>query len=241
MELEHRFEVPVGVEKAWTALLDMEQVGPCFPGAILDHVDGDEFSGSVKIKLGPIRMTYKGSAKIVEKDQVAHRARIEATGNAGGSTSTAAMMVTATATALAPNRTAVDLVTTLSLTGRPAQFGRGVMVDVGNKLIGQFADCVSNKLSGHTAGGAELIDVVNPDEVAAEYVAPAPATAAVATGPAANQAAAELNLLSATATPILKRVVPIVAGIVALFLVSKLFRRHPKDTVDTDTTTEDDD
>ena len=63
MELEHRFEVPVGVEKAWTALLDMEQVGPCFPGAILDHVDGDEFSGSVKIKLGPIRMTYKGSAR----------------------------------------------------------------------------------------------------------------------------------------------------------------------------------
>src|SRR6478609_3905314 len=237
MELEHRFEVPVGVEKAWASLLDMEQVGPCFPGAILDHVDGDEFSGSVKIKLGPIRMTYKGHARIVEKDETAHRAKIEATGNAGGSTSTAAMLVTATATALAPNRTQVDLRTTLSLTGRPAQFGRGVMVDVGNKLIGQFADCVSNKLGGHTAGGAELIDVVNPDEVAAEYVAPAPVTAAVATGPAGAQAApAELNLLSATATPIL-------AGIVALFLVSKLFRRHPKDTVDTDTdtTAEDDD
>jgi uncharacterized protein len=230
VELEHRFEVPVGVEKAWTALLDMEQVGPCFPGAILDHVDGDEFSGSVKIKLGPIRMTYKGSAKIVEKDPVAHRARIEATGNAGGSTSTAAMMVTATATALAPNRTAVDLVTTLSLTGRPAQFGRGVMVDVGNKLIGQFADCVSSKLSGRTAGGAELIDVVNPDEVAAEYVAP-PVAATVAAGPTAQAAPAELNLLSATATPILKRVIPILAGLVAVFLVSKLFRRHPKDEV----------
>ena len=112
MELEHRFEVPVGVEKAWTTLLDMEQVGPCFPGAILEHVDGDAFSGSVKLKLGPIRMIYKGTAKIVEKDPVLHRARIEATGNAGGSTSTAAMLVTATATALAPNRTAVDLVTT---------------------------------------------------------------------------------------------------------------------------------
>ena len=239
MELEHRFEVPVGVEKAWTALLDMEQVGPCFPGAILDHVDGDEFSGSVKIKLGPIRMTYKGSARIVEKDPVAHRARIEATGNAGGSTSTAAMMVTATATSLAPNRTAVDLVTTLSLTGRPAQFGRGVMVDVGNKLIGQFADCVSNKLSGRTAGGAELIDVVNPDEVAAEYVAPAPVAATAATGPAAQASPGELNLLSATATPILKRVVPILAGLVALFLISKLLRRHPKDVVDTEDETED--
>ncbi len=236
MELEHRFEVPVGVEKAWVTLLDMEQVGPCFPGAILDHVDGDEFSGSVKIKLGPIRMTYKGTAKIVEKDEVRHRARIEATGNAGGSTSTAAMMVTATATGLAPNRTAVDLVTTLSLTGRPAQFGRGVMVDVGNKLIGQFADCVSNKLAGRTSGGAELIDVVNPDEVAADYVAPPEtraATAGAATGPANANAPAELNLLSATATPILKRVVPIVLGIVALFLVRKLFKKHPAEEDET--------
>ena len=237
MELEHRFEVPVGVEKAWTSLLDMEQVGPCFPGAILDHVEGDEFSGSVKIKLGPIRMTYTGSARIVEKDPVAHRARIEATGNAGGSTSTAAMLVTATATALAPNRTAVDLVTTLSLTGRPAQFGRGVMVDVGNKLIGQFADCVSNKLSGRTAGGAELIDVVNPDEVAAEFVATnsaQPATAA-RTGQAATTAAPrELDLLSATATPILKRLLPIVLGIVALILVGRLIRRHPDEPQDDD-------
>jgi len=236
VELEHRFEVPVGVEKAWVTLLDMEQVGPCFPGAILDHVDGDEFSGSVKIKLGPIRMTYKGTAKIVEKDETAHRARIEATGNAGGSTSTAAMMVTATATALAPNRTAVDLVTTLSLTGRPAQFGRGVMVDVGNKLIGQFADCVSNKLAGRTSGGAELIDVVNPDEVAADYVAPPEPRAATSGAPAGTASAnapAELNLLSATATPILKRVVPILLGLVAIFLLRKIFKKHPDDVDET--------
>ena len=146
-------------------------------------------AGRLKIKLGPIRMTYMGTATIVEKDEVRHRARIEATGNAGGSTSTAAMMVTATATELAPNKTAVDLVTTLSLTGRPAQFGRGVMVDVGNKLIGQFADCVSNKLAGRTSGGAELIDVVNPDEVAADFVAP-PEAARTATGAAAGTAAA---------------------------------------------------
>ena len=236
MELEHRFEVPVGVEKAWTTLLDMEQVGPCFPGAILEHVDGDEFSGSVKLKLGPIRMVYKGTAKIVEKDEVLHRARIEATGNAGGSTSTAAMLVTATATALAPNRTAVDLVTTLSLTGRPAQFGRGVMVDVGNKLIGQFADCVSTKLSGRTAGGAELIDVTNPDEVAADVIAGEQATAASLVGtpyasappgrqhqPAASNE--PLNVLQTAGAPVLKRVLPIILGVIALVLLRKLLRR----------------
>ena len=125
MELEHRFEVPVGIETAWNTLLDMEKVGPCFPGATLETVDGDSFTGSVKIKLGPIQLTYKGKAKIVEKDPVAHRAKIEASGNAARSASTAAMLVTATATAISPSRTAVDLVTTLSITGRPAQFGRG--------------------------------------------------------------------------------------------------------------------
>ncbi len=251
MELEHRFEVPVGIDKAWASLLDMEMVGPCFPGASLDTVNGDEFTGSVKIKLGPVRMTYKGSARIVDKDPVAHRARIEATGNAGGSTSTAAMMVTASATAVAPNRTAVDLVTTLSLTGRPAQFGRGVMVDVGNKLIGQFADCVSNKLSGRPAGGVELVDVLNPDVVAADYVAPpvdqaaVPAAAALSSGvhspagsgtrsespksPESPEPPNELNLLSTTATPILKRVLPIVLGVVSLLLARKLFRRDRDD------------
>jgi hypothetical protein len=109
------------------------------------------------------------------------------------------------------------------------------MVDVGNKLIGQFADCVSNKLSGRTAGGAELIDVVNPDEVAADYVAPpVPVTGTAVGGPTPAGAPAELNLLSATATPILKRVVPIVLGIIAVFLVSKLLRRHPDESVDSE-------
>ena len=242
MELEHRFEVPVGVEKAWTTLLDMEQVGPCFPGAILEHVDGDAFSGSVKLKLGPIRMIYKGTAKIVEKDPVLHRARIEATGNAGGSTSTAAMLVTATATALAPNRTAVDLVTTLSLTGRPAQFGRGVMVDMGNTLIGQFADCVSTKLSGRSAGGAELIDVVDPDQVAAEVVAGEQVAAGVLHGAPTSDGAAQrfvptqpiepLNVLQSAGAPVLKRVLPVILGVVALILLRKLLRRTPDITDD---------
>src|ERR1700712_5976240 len=118
VELEHRFEVPVGIETAWSTVLDMEKVGPCFPGATLETVDGDSFTGSVKIKLGPIQLTYKGKATIVEKDPVAHRAKIEASGNAS-SASTAAMLVTATATLISPNRPAVDLITTLSITGRP--------------------------------------------------------------------------------------------------------------------------
>ncbi len=242
MELEHRFEVPVGVETAWSTLLDMEKVGPCFPGATLETVDGDSFTGTVKIKLGPIQLVYKGKATIVEKDPIAHRARIEATGNAARSSSTAAMMVTATATAVSPSRTAVDLLTTLSITGRPAQFGRGVMVEVGNKLIGQFADAVSTQLTGRPAGGAELLEAVNPDEVAAEVVGSAETGAPPEATPAAPPAwagavgsvgahripsgeAAPINLLQSAGAPVLKRLAPLAIALVGFVLTRRAARR----------------
>ena len=157
------------------------------------------------------------------------------------------MMVTATATALTPNRTAVDLVTTLSITGRPAQFGRGVMVEVGNKLIGQFADCVSQQLAGKPAGGAELVDVVNPDEVAAETAAAAAGSAAAAdtagTAGAATSTAGvgahrvpsnpePIDLLGSAGAPVLKRLAPVLIGMVALFLLRKIFKRKPKPAED---------
>lgn len=167
MELEHRFDLPVGIDTAWATLMDIEKVGPCFPGAKLDKVTGDEFSGSVRLKMGPVRLTYTGRAKVVERDDRAHTASIEATGDESAATK-AAMFVTATATELSATQTQVDLVTTLSLTGRPAEFGRPMMVEVGNRLVSQFADCVSTKLVGRGTGGAELIDVENPDEIAAE-------------------------------------------------------------------------
>jgi carbon monoxide dehydrogenase subunit G len=173
VELEHRFEVPVGIESAWPSLLDMSQVADCFPGATLTSADGDEYTGSVKIKLGPIQLTYQGKARIVEADESTHRAVIEASGAASRSASTASMTVTATATAVAEDRTAVDMVTSLTITGRPAQFGRGVMVEVGNKILGQFADCLSGKLAqsaapaaGESDGGAGSGDAGSGDATA---------------------------------------------------------------------------
>ena len=116
------------------------------PGAALDTVDGDEFTGSVKVRLGPIGLTYKGKARFVEKDEAAHRAVIDAQGKDARGNGTAAAKVTAT---LHPQDggTRVEVNTDLAITGKPAQFGRGVMVDVGNKLIGQFADCLAGKLA----------------------------------------------------------------------------------------------
>jgi carbon monoxide dehydrogenase subunit G len=147
LQLEHSFTVPVGIDDAWKVLLDIERVAPCMPGAQLETVDGDEFTGTVKVKLGPISLTYKGKAGFVEKDEAAHRTVINAQGRDARGNGTAAAKVTATLTDQS-GETKVDVQTDLDITGKPAQFGRGVMADVGNKLIGQFADCLAGKLSG---------------------------------------------------------------------------------------------
>ncbi|WP_153504242.1 SRPBCC family protein [Cumulibacter manganitolerans] len=158
MELEHEFTIPVPVDKAWPVLLDIRRIAPCMPGAAVDSVDGDDFTGSVKVKLGPINLTYKGQAKFVEKDESAHKAVIDARGRDSRGNGTAAAKITATLNGKGDAETSVKVVTDLNITGKPAQFGRGVMVDVGNKLIGQFADCLAGKLGeddSATSSGAE--------------------------------------------------------------------------------------
>ncbi|MHA3702895.1 SRPBCC family protein [Jatrophihabitans sp. YIM 134969] len=181
MELEHSFTVPVGIDRAWEVLLDVETIAPCMPGAALDTVDGDAFTGTVKVKLGPIGLTYKGKASFVEKDETAHRAVIDAQGRDARGNGTANAKVTATLEADGDTATKVVVSTDLAITGKPAQFGRGVMVDVGNKLIGQFADCLAGKLSA--------------DEVPAEP-APAPEQA----GPAETSAPVAESTSTATST-----------------------------------------
>jgi carbon monoxide dehydrogenase subunit G len=193
VQLEHSFTVPVGVDDAWKVLLDIERIAPCMPGAAIDSVDGDDFTGTVKVKLGPIGLTYKGKASFIEKDESAHRAVIDARGRDARGNGTASAKVTATLTET-DGSTKVDVLTDLDITGKPAQFGRGVMVDVGNKLIGQFADCLAGKLSEGDAPAAE--------EPAAE-VAPAPAADAA---PAAEAEAAPVA--TAVSEPAAEAAVP---------------------------------
>jgi carbon monoxide dehydrogenase subunit G len=153
MQLKHSFTVPTGLEHAWEVLLDIERIAPCMPGAAIETVNGDDFTGTVKVRLGPIGLTYKGKASFLEKDATAHRAVIDAQGKDTRGNGTAKARITATLTEQGSDGTAVDVVTDLNITGKPAQFGRGVLVDVGNKLIGQFADCLAGKLSGAGTGG----------------------------------------------------------------------------------------
>jgi carbon monoxide dehydrogenase subunit G len=166
VNLEHSFTVPVGVDEAWKILLDVERVAPCMPGATLESVDGDDFTGNVKVKLGAINLTYKGKASFVEKDEAAHRAVIDARGRDSRGNGTAAAKVTTSLTDEGGS-TKVLVNTDLDITGKVAQFGRGVMVDVGNKLIGQFADCLARTItsgnetasaSAGSGGGAQAAD-----------------------------------------------------------------------------------
>jgi len=239
MQLEHSFTVPVGVEQAWEVLLDIERIAPCMPGAVLDSVDGDAFTGRVKIKLGPVNLTYKGSASFVEKDEAAHRVVIDANGKDSRGNGTAAAKVTATLVGQGES-TEVKVLTDLNITGKPAQFGRGVMVDVGNKLIGQFASCVEGKLSG---GGDEpeppAVATPAPAPAAAPAAesapapapapppAPAPARSTPAPAPARPAPEPEpIDLLELAGGSMLTRAVPVAAGVVLLALLVFLLRRR---------------
>ena len=147
MELEHSFTVPAVPEEAWTLLTDLQTVGGCFPGATVTEADEETFAGTVKVKLGPIAVTYDGTGRFVEKDDEAHRAVIEGTGKGLRGLGNAGAKVTMQ---LAPDGagTRVDVLTELSITGKPAQFGRGVMQSVSDKLLGQFVRCVESRLTG---------------------------------------------------------------------------------------------
>ncbi|NDL58761.1 SRPBCC family protein [Phytoactinopolyspora mesophila] len=153
MQLDHQFTVPVPIADAWKVLLDVPRVAPCMPGATLDEFDGETFSGSVKVKLGPISLLYRGTGRFIETDDAAHRVVMEASGKEARGSGTAAATVTASMVADGDS-THVNVTTDLRITGRPAQFGRGMLNDVGGKLLGQFSDCLATTLgdTGQQAG-----------------------------------------------------------------------------------------
>ncbi|SHN87179.1 Carbon monoxide dehydrogenase subunit G [Geodermatophilus obscurus] len=190
MQLENSFTVPVPIDEAWRVLLDIERIAPCMPGAALDSVTGDDFTGRVKVKLGPINLTYQGKASFIEKDADAHKAVIDGRGKDQRGNGTAAALITAQLKAEG-DTTRVDVLTDLNITGRPAQFGRGVMTDVGNKLLGQFADKLAVQLG---AGDAGATAVAAP--APAEKATPAKQAAATAAG-AAEEIAASVEQVPA--------------------------------------------
>jgi carbon monoxide dehydrogenase subunit G len=188
MELSHQFTVPVPVQDAWDQFQDVASVAECFPGAVVTSVEDGTFHGSVKVKLGPIALVYNGSGTFTEKDETAHRFVVDAKGKDKRGNGTAGATVTL---AMTPNggSTDVKVDTDLAITGKPAQFGRGMMQDVSDKLLNQFVACLEQRMATEDAGRAAGAPVAVADPGAAavpdpgaaavpDPAAPAPASAA---------------------------------------------------------------
>ena len=186
MELEHSFTIPVPPEQAWGVLLDVEKVAPCMPGATVDSVDGDDVKGRIKIKVGPVALTYAGTARFTEKDEQARKVVLQASGKETRGSGTAAATITSTLADEA-GQTRVVVHTAMTVTGRPAQFGRGVMAEVGGRVIEKFASNLATMLSG---GAAPVATV------------PAAAGAAAAAAQRPDASAADSSVAAQAGTPI---------------------------------------
>jgi carbon monoxide dehydrogenase subunit G len=209
MQLQQEFTIPVELERAWQVLLDVEQVAPCFPGAALSSVDGDTVRGTVKVKLGPILLTYDGVLEFVERDDDLHRVAMDARGTDTKGNGSATAHVTAHLSEAGPTTTTCALVTDLNVTGRPAQFGRGMMLEIGNKILGQFSDNLSESLKAPSVA-------VTPEGTTTGPVSlPGSSTAGDLPAPAAGSPIVEnepLDLLSAARGAALKRLAPVVVA-----------------------------
>jgi carbon monoxide dehydrogenase subunit G len=273
MELENTFTVPAGIDEAWAAFNDPRTVAPCFPGATLESYEDDSFTGTVKVKLGPISLTYKGKGTFVERDEAARKVVIEASGRDSRGNGTASATVTGTMHADSDTQTTVTMVTDMTVTGRPAQFGRGVMADVSDKIVGQFSSCLANKLgtkaespvgesgtetgaqaAGAGAGGVPSGSAAAPVGAPSAAGAPGaeatagetpPASVATATSAPASGGSASSNgsgprlasapeptrsevdaidLLDTAGAPVLKRLAPVVVGLLLLLIIFRVIR-----------------
>jgi uncharacterized protein len=204
MQLEHHLSVPAPIDVVWPALLDPERVAPCVPGATLTGVDGDSFTGTVKVKVGPITLLYKGTGTFTEQDEQARRAVLKGSAKDTRGNGTVNATVTLTLTAEG-DHTAGVVATDLSITGKPAQFGRGMIAEVGGKIIEQFSACLSEKLA--------VADTKPESESGGE-----PATAQ-------PSEAEPLDLVHYARRSALKRVGPLIAAATLVLIIGALVRR----------------
>jgi carbon monoxide dehydrogenase subunit G len=228
IELDNSFTVPVPPEQAWDVLLDVERIAPCMPGASVTSVEGDQIEGQVKVKLGPLSLTYKGTAKFTDKDQANHTIAIEATGKETRGAGTASANVQATLTPAEAGSTLVAIHTSLNVTGRPAQFGRSLVPEVSGKLIAQFASNLEALIASDNAPATEETATPESDGTAADSSGEA-ATAAAKPAPAPVMKQEEsLNAFKFVVVPILKRVIPVAAVGAAIAVVIRKFTGRKK-------------
>jgi carbon monoxide dehydrogenase subunit G len=219
MQLNSTFKVPVPVDEAWRVLLDYPRLARSMPGATVTQVQGDDVLGQVKVKLGPVSVTYQGKVTFSEKDEARHRIVASAAGREIRGSGTASAQVTAVLTD-AGGVTEVNVVTDLNITGRPAQFGRSVVAEVSERLIGQFAENLARELEGgQTAAAGQSLPAA---QSASPVQTAPPVQTASGVGPDSS-----LDLLSLVGGPVLKRLAPVLtvlATLAGVAIVRRLLR-----------------
>ena len=238
MQLENEFAVPVPVSQAWSTLLDVQRIAPCMPGATVERVDGDEVAGRVRVKVGPIALSYAGTARFITRDEAAHRIVLEASGRETKGSGTAAAKVE-TLMIEEGSATRVRVLTDLDVTGKPAQFGRGVMSDVAGKLTDQFAACLAKQVQapdGASGAGSAAGAGGSPGQAVRAADVPAPSASQAAgqgtvtalPGAAAAESSDSLDLIGAVAMPLVKRFAPVLAGLLAGLVIGALAGRRQR-------------
>ncbi len=245
--MDHSFTVPVPPERAWDVLLDVKGIAPCMPGATVDEFDGEVVTGRIKVKVGPVSLTYRGTAKFIERDPVAQVVVMEASGKETRGAGTASATVRASLEPEASGEaTRVTMHTTMNVTGRPAQFGRGVMVEVGGKLVEKFAENLAQLISGDGAAATDTAaprDGAAAGDVSTDGASAGPPAATVEAGPGSTQPSVVIPVASTASAPpaqqnddsinlvrlvgpaILKRIIPVAVGATVLALLSWRLRQ----------------
>jgi carbon monoxide dehydrogenase subunit G len=213
MDLNHQFTVNVPIDEAWVILTDLERIAPCLPGAQLTEIEGDTYRGQVKIKVGPILAQFKGQASFLSRDDVAHKASLKGEGRDTTGKGNASAVITAELTSVSPTSTTCTVHTDLTISGKVAQFGRGALADVSDKLLAQFSENLNQLITGAPAPA--------PSTPATAAAAPATTSApAPSEKPAIriinSPEVAPLDLLETAGAPILKRAIPALIAVVAV-------------------------
>ncbi|ABW12618.1 carbon monoxide dehydrogenase subunit G [Parafrankia sp. EAN1pec] len=234
MDLSNEFRVDASPATTWSVLTDLERIAPCLPGAQLQEVEGEEYRGIVKVKVGPVSAQYKGTAVFLERDESAHRAVLKADGRETRGQGNASATITVTLTPDGAG-TQVNVLTDLRITGKVAQFGRGVISDVSTNLLGRFAESLeSTVLRGDTAPTTAPVAVTVSEPATPAPAAPVvpgpglpsvPAEAASATRVIHQPEPEPVNLLDTAGAPVVKRLAPVLVAFLMGWLLSSLFRR----------------
>ena len=242
MKLENEFTVPASIDDAWAVLLDIPRVAPCLPGATVEP-GGDDgtYNGTMKVKIGPISASYKGTVKIEEADESSRRVAMRAQAKDARGQGTAAATITSTMEETSEG-TKVHVETDMRITGAAAQFGRGVMQDVSAKMMKRFADCLAEEIGSGSAapaeepaaapepassnGGAAEVPSASSGVSSAEAEAPPSASSGVSSAsPPPRPTEDVLDLGEVSRDAVLKRALPVVGVAVALFVLLRLIRR----------------